>query len=101
MKYIAIFFGMLGVFLLINVFFAFLYLLSRSAGRGFYRWISHGGLLDVLCFPILGLTQWAASNIYERYNWFLARVLLIFYAICILILAILCFIIFGYIADRS
>ncbi len=100
MQYIAVFFGMLGVFLLINVFFSLLYLLSRSAGRGFYRWISHGGLLDALCFPILGLTQWAAPSIYERYNWFVARVLILLYAVFIFIIAILCFTMFGYLADK-
>jgi len=89
----------LATFLLFNFLFALLYILSKSAGNGFYRWITHGGLLDVLCFPIIGLTQWAAGSIYERNNWFVARVLLILYAIFILIVAILCFILFGYIED--
>ncbi|MGD6776973.1 hypothetical protein ACQCT3_10985 [Sutcliffiella horikoshii] len=100
MEFIGTIFFMVGGGLTFNFIFALLYILSRSAGRGFYRWITHGGLLDVLCFPVIGLTQWAAGSIYERYNWFVARVLLIFYAMFILIVAILCFIIFGYIADQ-
>lgn len=88
-----------AVFLLFNVLFALLYILSKSAGIGFYRWITHDGLLDILSFPIMGLTQWAASSLYERHNWFVARVLLILYTILIFILAIVSFIVFGYIED--
>jgi len=102
MKYIAIFFGMLGFFLLINVFFALLYLLSRSAGRGFYRWLTLNlDFLKTMASPFFGLTQWAASSLYERFNWFIARVLILLYAVFIFIIVILCFTMFGYLAGKA
>ncbi|PFG15053.1 hypothetical protein [Bacillus sp. es.036] len=96
MEYIAIFCGMTGMFLMINLFFAFLYLISKIAGSWFYRWASHDelGLLVILSFPLLGLTQYAASRCYEKFNWFIARMLLILYAMLLFILAILFFILF-------
>lgn len=96
MELIGTVFFMLGALLLLNFLFALLYILSKSAGNGFYKWVTYGGLLSVLYFPIMGLTQWAAISIYERFNWFVARVLLVFYAVFIFIIVILCFIGFGY-----
>ncbi|WP_404448240.1 hypothetical protein LG307_03655 [Sutcliffiella horikoshii] len=91
----------LAAFLLFNVLFALLYILSKSAGIGFYRWITHDlDFLVILSFPLLGLTQWAASSIYGRFNWFVARVLLILYTIVIFIIAIVSFIVFAYIEDN-
>jgi quinol-cytochrome oxidoreductase complex cytochrome b subunit len=93
-------FFMLGAFLFLNFVFALLYILTRSGGNGFYRWVTYGGLLSVLYFPIMGLTQWAATSIYERFNWFVARVLILLYAIFIFIIVILCFTMFGYLAGK-
>ncbi len=101
MEFIGTILFMLGIFLLFNFLFALLYLLSRSAGNGFYRWITHDlDFLIILSLPLFGLTQWVASSVYERFNWFVARVLLILYAIIILILTIVSFIVFGYIEDN-
>ena len=95
-EYIAIFCGMIGMFLMINLFFSFIYLISKTAGNWFYRWASHDEfeLLVILSFPFLGLTQYAASRSYEKFNWFTARIMLILYAILLFILAILFFILF-------
>ncbi|KMJ57622.1 hypothetical protein AB685_16635 [Bacillus sp. LL01] len=101
MKYIAIFLGMLGIFILVNFLFSLLYILSRSAGKGFYRWITYDlDFLEILSSPLFGITQWVAGVTYERFNWFVARVLLILYAIFILILSIVCFSMFWYIGDK-
>ncbi|WP_404448237.1 hypothetical protein LG307_03650 [Sutcliffiella horikoshii] len=101
MQILAVSFGSLGAFILFNFIFALIYILSKSAGNGIYRWVTYD--LDFLMFifaPLFGLTQWVASSFYERFNWFMARVFLLFYAIYILILSILCFSMFGYFTDR-
>ena len=101
MQILAVSFGSLGAFILINFFFALLYILSRSAGNELYRWVTHDlDFLAIIFAPLFGLTQWAASSFYERYNWFVARVFLLFYVIFILILSMLCFSMFGYFTDR-
>ncbi|KMJ57621.1 hypothetical protein AB685_16630 [Bacillus sp. LL01] len=101
MQILAVSFGSLGAFILFNFFLTLLYILSKSAGNGFYRWITHDlDFLIILSFPLFGLTQWVASSAYERFNWFVARALLILYAIIIFILAIVSFIVFGYIEDN-
>ncbi|MBN6886088.1 hypothetical protein CWS20_13300 [Cytobacillus horneckiae] len=74
-----------------NLFFTVLYLLSRTAGK----------ILVVLSFPFLGLTQYAASAVYQRFNWFVARILLLCYLILLLILVIIFFMLFSYFADMS
>ncbi|MGD6776975.1 hypothetical protein ACQCT3_10975 [Sutcliffiella horikoshii] len=90
----------LAAFLLFNFLFALLYLLSRSAGDGFYSWITHDlDFLIILTGPMFGLTQWAASSLYERFNWFVARVLIILYSVFIFIIAIICFYMFGAVED--
>lgn len=103
MEFIGTIFFMLGAFLFFNFIFALLYLLTRSGGSGFYRWVTHGGLdfLKVIYLPFFGLTQWVASSIYERFNWFVARILLVLYAVFLLIIVILCFIGFGYTAENQ
>lgn len=101
MQILAVSFGSLGAFILINFFFALLYILSRSAGNGLYGWVTHDlDFLEIIFAPLFGLTQWAASSLYERFNWFVARLFLIFYAIFILIVSIFCFSMFGYFTDR-
>ncbi len=96
MEFIGTFLFMIGVFLLFNFLFSLLYLLSRSAGNGFYRWITHDlDFLIILSFPLFGLTQWVASSVYERFNWFIARLLIIIYSVFIFIIAIVCFYMFG------
>ncbi|NMH73512.1 hypothetical protein HF078_10535 [Bacillus sp. RO2] len=90
----------LAAFLLFNFLFALLYILSRSVGNGFYRWITHDlDFLITMSFPLIGLTQWAASSLYERFNWFVARVLIILYSVLIFIMAIVCFYMFGAVED--
>jgi len=86
----------LASFLLFNFLFAILYLLSRPAGNGFYSWITHDlDFLIILSGPMFGLTQWAANSMYERFNWFIARVLIILYSVFIFIMVIVCFYMFG------
>lgn len=102
MGLLATIFGMMGTFILVNFLLGLLYILSKTGGKGFYRWITHDlGFLMLLSSPIFGLTQLMATIIYDRFNWFVARVLLVLYATIILILAIVCFIMFGYFADRQ
>ncbi len=88
--------GAIGFSLIFNMFFSFLYFVSKSAGKGLYRWITYDDfeILTVLTFPFLGLTQYVASRLYERNNWFKARMILFLYSILLLILAILFFILF-------
>ena len=101
MQILAVSFGSLGAFILVNFFFALLYILSRTAGNGLYHWVTYDlDFLAIIFAPFFGLTQWAASSLYERFNWFVARLFLIFYAIFILIVSIFCFSMFGYFTDR-
>ncbi|MCM3618533.1 hypothetical protein M3936_13165 [Sutcliffiella horikoshii] len=87
----------LGIFSLFNFGFSLIYILSSTAGNGFYRWITHDlDFMLILAAPFFGVTQWAATSIYEKFNWFVARVLLVFYSVFIFIIVILCFIGFGY-----
>lgn len=91
--------GAIGFALIFNLFFSLLYLISKSAGKGLYRWATHDDfeILTILIFPFLGLTQYVSSKLYEKFNWFKARILIILYSILLLILAILFFILFDYI----
>lgn len=101
MRILAIIFGVLGIFIFINLLFSLLYLLSKSAGKGFYRWVTYNmDYLMVLSYPLFGVTQWVASSMYERFNWFLARIILVMYTILLVILLIVCFSFFGYFAGR-
>lgn len=94
-------FFLIGILILINFSFSLLYILSKTAGNGFYRWlVLDMDFLATIFYPLFGLTQSVAINMYEQFNWFVARVLLVLYAIFLFILAIVCFIIFGYIAER-
>lgn len=86
----------IGFFLVINLFFSFLYMVSKTAGNGFYRWATHDDFftLTLITWPLFGLTQYTASRFYEKFNWFTARLMLILYATLVLILAISFFILF-------
>lgn len=88
--------GVIGFFLMVNLFFSFLYMVSKTAGNSFYRWATHDDffILTLTTFPLFGLTQYIASRFYEKFNWFTARLMLILYAILVLILAISFFILF-------
>ncbi|WLR61527.1 hypothetical protein [Guptibacillus hwajinpoensis] len=102
MEFLAIVCGFIGLSLCFNLFFSFLYLISKSAGRGFYRWVVHDlEFLMVLSTPLIGLTQFVASRIYGRFNWFIARVLLILFSILLFISAIIFFILFGKMAGSK
>ncbi|WLR61526.1 hypothetical protein [Guptibacillus hwajinpoensis] len=37
--------GAIGFFLVINFFFSLLYMVSKTAGNGFYRWSTHDEFL--------------------------------------------------------
>ncbi|WP_225230572.1 hypothetical protein [Cytobacillus stercorigallinarum] len=100
MGFIAVLFGTLGFFLIVNLFFSFLYLISRAAGGKFYSWIVYDfEFLMILALPFFGLTEYVANEFYERFNGFVTRMLLLVYALLVFILAIICFILFGYFAD--
>ncbi|WP_242688426.1 hypothetical protein [Bacillus sp. Cs-700] len=90
--------GAIGFFLVINFFFSLLYMVSKTAGNGFYRWSTHDEffILTLIIFPLFGLTQYTANQFYDKFNWFTARLMLILYAILVLILAISFFILFDY-----
>jgi len=80
----------IGAMLFTNFFYALLYLLSRTAGD----WVSDGvskyaDCLGVLLFfPFLGLTNFLAMLIYDRFNWFVARLVMLLYAALLFILFI-------------
>lgn len=102
MEFIAIACGFIGLSLCFNLFFSFLYLISKSAGRGLYRWVVHDlEFLMILSYPLIGLTQFVASRIYERFNWFIARVLLVLFSISLSVFAIIFFILFGKMAGSQ
>ncbi|MBT2763344.1 hypothetical protein [Paenibacillus sp. ISL-20] len=99
---ITVVFGVIGTFTVFNLLFACLYLFSKTLGNGFYRWIVHDlEFLMIVSFPLFGPTQFIASQVYERFNWFAARVVLIFYSIGLMILAVIFFMLFGYFADMT
>nr|WP_082892141.1 hypothetical protein [Sutcliffiella horikoshii] len=76
----------LGIFSLFNFGFSLLYILSSTAGNGFYGWITHDlDFMLILAAPFFGVTQWAASSMYERFNWIGARIILVFYSVLVLI----------------
>ena len=103
MHILTVCFGAIGFFLIINLFFSFLYLLSKSAGEGFYRWASHDDLeiSVIVTTPLFGLTQYVASKLYEKFNWFMARMLLLLYGVLVLTLAIVFFILFDYLIEST
>lgn len=78
----------IGAMLFTNFFYALLYLLSRTAGD----WLSdefsrYGGCLGALLFfPFLGLTNFSAMLIYDRFNWFVARLVMFLYAVLLFVL---------------
>ncbi|MEA1854792.1 hypothetical protein MKX67_01260 [Cytobacillus sp. FSL W7-1323] len=100
--FIAVLFSMLGFFLIINMFLAILYFFSSRAGGKFYSWITEDFVfLMILSIPFFALTELTANELYNRFNGFLARILLIFYIITLFILAIVFFILFGYFAEMG
>lgn len=78
----------IGTMLFTNFFYAVLYLLSRSAGE----WIFNGFckysdcLGGLLLFSLMGFTSVVAEHIYDRFNWFVARLLILLYALLLFIL---------------
>ncbi len=78
----------IGAMLFTNFFYALLYLLSRTAGDrlsdGFSKYADCLGVL--MFFPFLGLTNLSAMLIYDRFNWFVARLVLLLYAALLFIL---------------
>ncbi|KMJ57620.1 hypothetical protein AB685_16625 [Bacillus sp. LL01] len=88
MEFIETIFFIIGALLFTNFFFALLYLLSRSAGEGLINGISHSSecLGTLLVLPFLGLTHFVAILTYDRFNWFVARVVILLYAIFLFII---------------
>ncbi|TYS67643.1 hypothetical protein FZC76_13795 [Sutcliffiella horikoshii] len=72
----------IGSFIFINFFFALLYLLSRRAGdRLFDGLCKYSDCLgSLLILILLGLTNFVAMLIYDRFNWFVARLVMLLYA---------------------
>lgn len=95
MHVITVIFGAIGFSLIFNMLFSFSYMVSKSAGKRFYHWVTYDdfGILTILIFPFLGLTQFVATRLYEKYNWFTARMILFLYSL-LLVLAILFFVLF-------
>ncbi|WP_165998428.1 hypothetical protein [Bacillus sp. Cs-700] len=92
--------GFIGISLCFNLFFSFLYLTSKSAGQGFYRWVVHDlDYLMVLSSPLIGLTQFVASRIYNKFNWFVSRLLLIVFSFVLLVSSIISFMLLSYFVD--
>ena len=96
MHVITVIIGAIGFSLIFNMLFSFLYLVSKSAGKGLYRWVTYDDfeILTILVYPFLGLTQFIATRLYEKYNWFTARMILFLYTILLMVVAILFFILF-------
>ncbi|MDQ0482458.1 hypothetical protein [Guptibacillus hwajinpoensis] len=96
MQFLTMFCGITAVFLTINLLFSFLYIVSKTAGNGFYRWASHDDLdfWVIPSFPFFGLTHYVASKFYDRFNWFKARMMLTLFSFLLLTLDIIFFISF-------
>lgn len=87
----------LGILFTINFLFALLYILSKTAGNGLYRWVTMDyEFLALFAFPFFGLTELVASEVYARYNWFIARVVLFGYILIVMVLIVVCFMLFDY-----
>lgn len=82
MNFIETIYFVIGTFIFINFFFALFYLISRSASDrlfdGLCKYSDCLGSLFIL--TLLGLTYFVAMFIYDRFNWFVARLLMLLYA---------------------
>ncbi|OYD56659.1 hypothetical protein CGZ90_16755 [Fictibacillus aquaticus] len=76
----------LNICIVTNLLYAFLFLISRSAGEGFANWISSGSdiVTGIMYIFFIGLTFITANLIYETYNWFISRMLLIVYIVALI-----------------
>ena len=88
----------IGYCLILNVVFSLLFFLGKWAGNGLVNWISSGDFqfLIVVIAPLFAVTHVVANELYEKNNWFIARVLLTFYIVIMLALTIACFSGFNY-----
>ncbi len=101
MEIIAVLFFVLAFFSTINLLFSILYFIGYTVGNGFYKWAVHDlGFLITLTYPLFGPTQYVASNIYNRFNWAISRVLIVCYFILLIILVIVFFYLFSTITDK-
>ncbi|RUQ25206.1 hypothetical protein ELQ35_20585 [Peribacillus cavernae] len=88
--------GILGILATINLLFSFLFIISYSAGKGLYKWlVMDMDFLEFLYTPFLGPTLYVAMRLYERFNWFVVRIVIFFYAVLLLVLLIVFFYLFG------
>lgn len=86
---ITVIFGAIGAFNRFQIYICLFIFVSKTLGDGFYRWIVHDlEFLMVLSFLFFGPTQFIASQVYERFNWFTVRIVLVFYSIGLMILAV-------------
>ncbi|MDQ0219759.1 hypothetical protein ELQ35_20580 [Peribacillus cavernae] len=98
---ISIVFGLIGFFATINLLYSLIFIISFTIANGFYRWlVKEAEFLEIIYFPLFGPTYSVATRIYERSNWFVARLLLICYSILLLLLLIIFFILFYKFAVR-
>ena len=103
MQFLTIGCGIIAALLTFNLFFSLLYLVSRSAGTGFYHWATHEDLeiLTLLSFPFFGLTQYVASRCYDQFNWFKARGMLVLFSVLLLLLDLGFFISFIHFSEST
>ncbi|MFC7373424.1 hypothetical protein ACFQPF_17425 [Fictibacillus iocasae] len=96
MEFIGTLSGILIFFVVTNLLFCLLYLLSYTAGNGFYKWLTmNNSLMDLLAFPLLGPTKYTGDKLFNKFNGLIARLWLIGYAILLIILIILLGYVFG------
>lgn len=91
----AIVFFSLGAFAVLNILYSFLFILTKNAG-GMYRWlIKDFDVIEIGAFPLFGPTYYVSEKLYNRYNWFNARLILLGWAIFLLLFMILMFYLFS------
>lgn len=86
---------MFSLFALTNLFYTFIFLLTKEAG-GLYRWfIKEADFLEIGAFPYTGPTYYFAENMYRRHDWLLGRFILVGWLIFMALLVVLFFTLFS------
>ncbi|WP_338778747.1 hypothetical protein [Metabacillus sp. FJAT-52054] len=84
---------LIGSLLILHFLYSLLFLLSKRAGKGLYNWLTMDNcLLELLSFPLFTPVYFVATKIYDRFNWLIARLFILLYAILLFSLAIACFV---------
>ncbi len=88
-------------FLVTNLLYGLFFLLAYRGISNLYEWISEeqiGIIFNIgmiVFFPLLGLSYHTATFLYEKFNWFFARLLVLFYLIILITLILFMINVFG------